>query len=202
MSLNQAGLLITVLLITSVSTACSKAEGPVVTRELEVPPFESIRARGAFALDVATGPEQKVTVTGAAEVLDQTVGERLKLLYERVLPAILLAAEDPRAPSEFDAPGARALRRRAAQCERAVLALLFCELLLQFARHFHRHAFERRSQRLERRRELRQLAGDLPRQHGLAGAATLPRVRPVRPHASPPSSLRAATASTVERRIV
>ncbi len=71
MSLNQAGLLITVLLITSVSTACSKAEGPVVTRELEVPPFESIRARGAFALDVATGPEQKVTVTGAAEVLDQ-----------------------------------------------------------------------------------------------------------------------------------
>ena len=65
-------------------SGCSKPDGPVMTREIKMAPFESIRARGSFSMDVSTGPVQKITLTGTAEDLDQVkmdheLGRRLSI---------------------------------------------------------------------------------------------------------------------------
>ena len=54
---------------------CSKPDAPIMTREIKIAEFESIRARGSFSMDVSQGPEQSLTLTGTAEALDQVKTE-------------------------------------------------------------------------------------------------------------------------------
>lgn len=59
------------LLMGAVLSACGKPSAPPVTRTINMGPIESIRARGAFSMDVSQGPEQSVQITGDPEALDQ-----------------------------------------------------------------------------------------------------------------------------------
>jgi hypothetical protein len=84
LSSHRGFLCATALLIGAWLSACGKPDSPPVTRVITMAPFESIRARGAFSMDVSIGPVQKVSITGSPEAIAQVktgheMGRRLMI---------------------------------------------------------------------------------------------------------------------------
>lgn len=71
MPTHHGSLLVAALLIGTSMCACAKPQSPPVTRTITMAPFESIRARGSFSMDVSLGPVPSITITGSPEALDQ-----------------------------------------------------------------------------------------------------------------------------------
>ena len=61
------------LTLSACLSGCSKEAEEATVEVLEFPEFESIRARGSYAMDITYGPVQKVTLTGTKDDIAQVV---------------------------------------------------------------------------------------------------------------------------------